>query len=227
MALAGYEDLAGIVVHWLVRPELTAAQVVEGLELAQRYKVAGATVRPCDIDLAARVLRGSPVKPASVCGFPHGWQNTGVKLYELRDLLRRGAREVEWTVATSMLLSREFQHVQTELGQAVEIARAEGVVLKAALDTAALDDELKIIACRSLERAEVTFASIPPVMDDVKLVRKYLPEEIGIEVRGELDSVEQVLDLRDSGCARIATGTTAALLDAFEARLRAENPANG
>ena len=227
MALAGYEDLAGIIDHWLVGPELTAGQVVEGLELAQRYRVACATVRPCDIDLAARVLRGSAVKPASVCGFPHGWQNTGVKLYEFRDLLRRGAKEVEWAIATSALLSREFQHVQTELAQAAAMAKQEGVVLKAALETAALSEELKIIACRCLERAEVAFASIPAAMDDLELFRKYLPEEIGVQVRGELDKLDEAIELEAAGCSRMATGATAALLEQWKARLAAARPADG
>src|SRR5207248_4471667 len=104
----------------LVKPELTGEQVVEGLEMAKRYGIACVSVRPCDIDLAVRTLQGSPVKPGSVAGFPHGSQNTATKLYETRDLLRRGAREIDMVIAISKLLSREFQHVQTELIQMAE-----------------------------------------------------------------------------------------------------------
>ena len=70
--LASLQDIAQMIDHALVKPELTGVQVVEGLELAKRCHVASATVRPCDIEMAVRTLQGSPVRPASVSGFPHG-----------------------------------------------------------------------------------------------------------------------------------------------------------
>src|SRR5262245_21227285 len=78
--LVTYEDLGGRIDHMLVRPDLSNDEIFAGLELAKRYRVASATVRPCDIDLAVRTLQGSSVRPASVAGFPHGSQNTGAKL---------------------------------------------------------------------------------------------------------------------------------------------------
>src|SRR3954451_14874882 len=116
-APATYEDLGRLIDHPLVGPGLTDEQVGEGLNLARRYGIACVSVRPCDIDLAVRTLQGSAVRPGAVCGFPHGTQNTATKLYEARDLLRRGAREIDMVIAISKLLSREFQHVQMELLQ--------------------------------------------------------------------------------------------------------------
>src|ERR1022692_2470127 len=155
--LATYEDLAGMIDHPLVKPEHSNVQVVEGIELAKRYRIACVSVRPCDVDLAVRTLAGSPVRPGSVVGFPHGSQNTATKLYEARDLLRRGAREIDMVVAISKLLSREFQYVQMELQQMAETCRKEGALVKVILENAYLTDELKIIACRCCERAEVDF----------------------------------------------------------------------
>jgi len=155
--LTTWQSLAQLVDHTLVKPELTDEQVIEGLELAKRCGVACAVVRPCDIDLAARTLPGSTVKAAAVCGFPHGSQNTATKLYEARDLLRRGAREIDMAIAISKLLSREFQYVQMELLQMSELCHKEGALLKVILENAYLTDESKIIACRCCERAEVDF----------------------------------------------------------------------
>ena len=60
--LTTVEALAKLIDHPLVQPELTDEQVIEGLELAKRYNIACASVRPCDIDLAVRTLQGSSVK---------------------------------------------------------------------------------------------------------------------------------------------------------------------
>jgi deoxyribose-phosphate aldolase len=225
-----YQDLAGIVDYPLVKPDLTNIQVVEGLELAKRYRVACVSVRPCDVDLAVRTLAGSPVRPGSVVGFPHGSQNTATKLYEARDLLRRGAREIDMTVAISALVSREFQHVQTELVQMAEICRQEGAVLKVILENAYLTDELKIVACRCCARAGVDFVKTSTgfapsgySIEDVQLMRKHLPEEIGVKAAGGLRTLDQVLEVHAAGAARIGTASAAAILDAWKARL-AEAP---
>lgn len=223
---ASYEDLAGMIDHSLVAPDLTGEQVFEGLELARRYRIGCATVRPCDIDLAVRTLQGSPVRPASVAGFPHGSQNTGTKLYETRDLLRRGAREIDMVIAVSRLLSREFQHVQTELLQMSELCHQEGAILKVILENAYLTDELKIIACRCAEGAEADFVGTSTgfapsgyTLEDVRLMRRNLPEEIGVAAAGGLRSVDQVLEVYEAGCSRVGTAFTAAILDEWKGRL--------
>src|ERR1017187_5283098 len=159
LPLTTRESLAQLIDHPLVEPELTDEQVIEGLELAKRYHIASASVRPCDIDLAVRTLQDSSVKAGAVCGFPHGSQNTATKLYEARDLPRRGAREIDMVMAISKLLSREFQHMQMELLQMSELCHKEGALLKVIQENAYLTDELKIIACRCAERAEVDFVT--------------------------------------------------------------------
>ena len=212
--------------HTLLKPDLTTPQVVEGLELAKRYRVAAACVRPCDLDLAVRTLANSPVRPATVSGFPHGSQNTATKLFETRDLLRRGAKEIDLVVAISKLLSREFQHVQTELTQVSEACLKENAILTIALEAAYLTDELKIIACRCCERAGVDFVKTSTgfgpsgyTLEDLRLLRQYLPEEIGIEAEGDLLTAASVLCVYEAGCSRVSTSATAAILDEWKAIL--------
>jgi deoxyribose-phosphate aldolase len=158
------------------------------------------------------------VRAGSVSGFPYGFQTTAAKLFETRDLLRRGAKEIDAVVATSKLLSREFQHVQTELSQLAEACRQEGATLKVILETAHLTDELKIIACRCCERAEVDFVA-GYTLDDFRLLRKYLPEEIQIKAAGDLRTVDEVLAAYEAGCSRIVTTSAPAILDEWKTRL--------
>ena len=225
-ALATYEDLAGTLDHPLVKPDLTNVQVVEGIELAKRYRIACVSVRPCDVDLAVRALAGSAVRPGSVVGFPHGSQNTATKLYEARDLLRRGAREIDMVIAISALLSREFQHVQTELTQMADTCHKEGAVLKVILENAYLTEELKIVACRCCARASVDFVKTSTgfapsgyTVGDVTLMRKHLPEAIGVKAAGGIHTLDQALGALAAGATRIGTSSTAAILEEWKARL--------
>ena len=215
-----YESLAAIVNQTLLEPELTNAQVVEGLEMAKRYGVAAVSVRACDTDLAVRILQGSLVWPGSIVSYPYGFQSTAVKLYEARDLLRRGAKEIGVVIGASKLLSREFQQVQTELNQLVEACRGASARLTVFLETSLLTDEQKIIACTCCERAEVDFVSTARgyTIPDLKLLRKHLPDETGIQVSG-VATLDEALALQTLGVTRIGAAAAAEILDGWKRRL--------
>src|SRR5579863_6410158 len=225
--LSTYEGLAKMIDHSLVGPELTDEQVVAGCELAKRYQVASVTVRPCDIDLAVRLLGGSGVAVGSIAGFPHGSSTTAVKLYEVRDVLRRGAKEVDMVLNISKLLSRQFQYVETELLQSAEECHKQGALLKVIFENAYLTDELKIIACRICARAEVDFVKTSTAfgpggytIEDLKLMRAHTPEHIGVKAAGGVRTVEKALEVYQVGCSRFGATATAAILDEWKARLQ-------
>jgi len=224
--LSTYEGLAKMIDHSLVRPELTDEQVVAGCELAKRHQVASVTVRPCDVDLAVRLMAGSGVAVGSVAGFPHGSSTTAVKLYEIRDVLRRGAKEVDVVLNISKLLSRQFQYVETELLQCAEECHKQDALLKVTFENAYLTDELKIIACRISARAEADFvttstalASAGYTIEDLKLMRRHSPERVNMKAVGGVRTVENALELYEVGCSRFGATATAAILDTWKARL--------
>ncbi|HUJ21485.1 MAG TPA: deoxyribose-phosphate aldolase [Bryobacteraceae bacterium] len=224
--LTTYEGLAKMIDHSLVRPELTDEQVIAGCELAKRYQVASVSVRPCDVDLAVRILSGSGVPVGSVAGFPHGSSTTAVKLYEIRDVLRRGAKEVDMVLNIAKLLSRQFQYVETELLQAAEECHKQGAILKVIFENAYLTEELKIVACRISGRAEVdfvktstAFAPTGYTLEDLKLMRAHTPERVGVKAAGGVRTLEKALEVHEVGCSRFGATATAAILDAWKARL--------
>src|SRR5262245_26161852 len=195
--LATYEDLARMIDHSLLRPELSQQQVIEGCELAVRYGVASVTVRPCDVETAVRIVGSSGTKVGSVAGFPHGSSSTAVKLYECRDVLRRGAKEVDMVISIPNLLSRHFQHVEMEILQMAEACHEQGAILKVIFENAYLTDDLKIIACRICARADADFVKTSTgfaptgyTLDDLRLMRQHTPERIQIKAAGGVRTLE-------------------------------------
>jgi deoxyribose-phosphate aldolase len=196
--------------------------VAEGCALGARLGVASVTVRPCDIDIAVR----SGARVGSVSGFPHGTENTGTKLYEGRDLLRRGAKEIDMVLNASKLLARQFQHVETEILQMSESCHKEGAILKVILENAYLTDELRIIACRICSRVEAHFVATATGFGpsgynaaDAKVMRAHLPEDIGVKAAGGIETLDAVLEAYELGCTRIGTSNTAQILTDWKQRL--------
>jgi deoxyribose-phosphate aldolase len=185
-------------------------------------------VRPCDIDTAVRIVSGSGVRPGSVSGFPHGDNTTGAKLFETRDLLRRGAKEIDMVINYGKLRSRQFQYVESELLQMADSCHQQGAILKVIFENAYLTDELKIVACRLCERAGVDFAKTSTgfapsgyTLHDLQLMRENLPDTIAIKAAGGVRTLEKLFEVREAGATRIGATQTAAILDAWKAQLTA------
>jgi len=224
--LARYEDLAKMIDHSLVRPELTDEEVRAGCELARGYDVASVSVRPCDVEIAARVLANSSVKVGTVAGFPHGSNTTAVKLYEARDAMRRGAREIDMVLNIAKLRSRQFQYVESELLQMAETCHKEGALLKVIFENAWLTDELKIVACRICGRAGVDFAKTSSgfaptgyTIEDLRLMRAHLPDSVGLKASAGVRTLEKAKEVYQAGCTRFGATATAGILEAWKAEL--------
>jgi deoxyribose-phosphate aldolase len=221
-----YEDVALMVDHSLLRPQLTRAEVEAGLELARRYRVAAATMRPCDIELAARALAGTAIQPGSVVGFPHGSQTTETKRFETRDLIDRGAREIDMVIAISRLLSRDLDYVQAELDQISQLCHQHGAILKVIFENAYLTDEFKILACQCCAKANVDFVKTSTgfapsgyTVADLQLMRQHTPPHIAVKAASGLKTLDQVLEVRALGVTRVGLTSTAAVLDEWKSRL--------
>src|SRR4030067_1315764 len=101
-------DIAPLIVHSLLRPDITAAELQEGFELARSYRPATMCVRPLDIEAAASALVGSGVRVSSTVGFPHGGHTTAVKVYETNQAIDRGAAELDMVMPIGRLKSNDL-----------------------------------------------------------------------------------------------------------------------
>jgi deoxyribose-phosphate aldolase len=170
-------------------------------------------------------MEGSRTVVASVVGYPHGWQTTAAKLYEARDLLRRGAREVEMVLNLGKLLSRQFQYLESEMLQMVDACRSQGAILKAVVETGALTDELKIVACKMSKLAGADFAKATGApaagsraLEDLRLMKARLRDHVKLAA-GEVDTLEMALEACGAGCSRFSTEATRSILKDWKAEL--------
>ncbi len=228
-ALATYADLAKRLDHALVQPDLTDDEVGEGVRLALEYDVACVSVRPSDLAFTVRQTEGSGVAPGSVVGFPHGSSTTASKLYEMRDLIRRGAKELDVVLNIGKLRSRQFQYVETELLQMGRACHESGVLFKVILENAYLTEDLKIIALKICKRCEADFVKTSTgfapagwAADDVRLMVRILKGEAKVKAAGGIHSLATALEAYEAGAERLGTTRTALILDEWKARLLAE-----
>ena len=219
-----YEDLAGLLEYALIQPELTEEDIARGCGLAKHYQIASVLLRPCDVDLAARWLAGSGVRVASIASGPHGYAATSAKLFEARDLLRRGVQEVDTVMNTGKLISRQFQYLETELLQMADSCHESGAVLKISLESEFLTEELKIVACRVARRAGADYIGTNK-LEDLAILHAHSRDRLKIKASVAQSDLDAILAFRDAGCTRIQLIDLATPLEAWKAKLAADEAA--
>ena len=214
-----YESLAGLLELTLLGPTLSADDVNEGCRVAREYGVAAVVVRPCDVEMVKRWMSGSGVKVASVAGYPYGVSTTGAKLYEGRDLLRIGVEELDFVLNPASMISRQFQHVETELMQIVRSAHDGDATLTVVCNNRTIADDLKIIATRIAKRVEADAIAVQHSESDLGIIKPLLKDLLRLKRSDAVMTLEEALASRDAGYSRMTTPSVSPILDAWKLRL--------
>ncbi len=146
-------DIAKMIDHSLLKPELTADEIRKGCEVAKKYGVATVCCSPSALSLVAMLLKGTDIKPTTVIGFPHGYNKTETKVFEAEQAIKDGALELDMALNIGKLKSGDFDYVRSDIKAVVDTAHKNKVLVKVILENFYLTDELKKIACRLCEEA--------------------------------------------------------------------------
>lgn len=174
------------------------------------YGLGAVTVHPVHCAQAACLLQGSTVRLVAVVGFPTGAFTVEGKAFEARDAILRGAAEVDYVVNIGALRAGNRSLIAREM-DALRAA-TKGRTVKAILEASALADAEKVMACEIARDAGIDFvgtatgfASSTPSMDDVRLMRDAVGEQVKIKVSGDIRSASQARKLLDAGVVRLGT----------------------
>lgn len=220
------DQVAKMIDHALLRPELTDADVQRGCEIAARYRVISVCVRPSDVPLAAKLLAGTGVLVGTVIGFPHGSVASPIKAAETALAIEQGASEVDMVLNIGWLRSGNVPAVEADIRAVV--AAAGGAPVKVILETAYLTGEEKVAGCHAAERAGAAFvktstgfAPTGATVADVALLRATVSSRVGVKASGGVRTLDQLFELANAGANRIGASATADILDDL-ARRQAE-----
>jgi deoxyribose-phosphate aldolase len=220
-----YERVAKTIDHSLLRPELTLDDIREGCELAARYDVASACVRPADVTLAAGLLRGTDVAVGTVIGFPHGSHHTATKVFEVGQALADGATELDMVINIGWLRSGEDRRVEDDIRAVVEATGGRALV-KVILENAYLSKDEIVRGSKAVDAAgadfvktSTGFAPSGATLDDLRLMRATVSPRVRVKAAGGVRSLDALLEVMSVGADRCGATRTAEMLDDYRARM--------
>ncbi len=220
-----YERVAQMIDHSLLRPELTIDDVLAGLATAQKYQVASATLRPCDVSMGVEVLAGSGVPVSTVVGFPHGSNTTATKVFEAQQCITDGAIELDMVLNIGRLRSGDLAYVEDDIAAVVAAAGSDAIV-KVIFENAYLDDDEKVAACLASEvagaafvKTSTGFAPTGATTEDLLLMRARVSPEVKVKAAGGIRTLDGLLGVMSIGVERIGATRTVEMLEDYKSRV--------
>ncbi len=219
-------DIAGMIDHAILKPELTRADVDAQLDTVAYYRIFSVCVRPSDVAHAVARLNGTGVAVGTVIGFPHGTTSTEAKRAESRQALDDGATELDMVINVGRLRSGLLDDVEADIRAVADVAAsAGGRVVKVILETALLSDDDVVAGCRAAERAGASFVKTSTgfagggaTEHHVALMRSAVSRSVQVKASGGIRDLDTVLRFHAAGVTRFGTSGTATILDDATAR---------
>jgi deoxyribose-phosphate aldolase len=211
-------EIARLIDHAILQPELTMDDVDRELEIAARYGVFSVCVRPVDVGRAVSALAGTGVAIGTVVGFPHGSTATATKVAEARFSLEQGASELDMVLQIGRLRSGLVDDVRDDI--AAVVGAAGGVPVKVILETGLLAPDDIVAGCQAAEEAGAAFVKTSTGFgprgatdEDVILMRRSVASHVHVKASGGVRDLDTLLRMRSLGVSRSGTSATAAILD--------------
>jgi len=223
-------EFAKMVDHTLLKPDATDKDVRRICEEAARHHFAAVCIPPCYVRLAARELRGTDVKVATVVSFPFGNDAVAVKVAAVRDAISGGASELDVVMNVSRFLSGDFSYVAEELSSVTQevgvVAMNNGLndaVVKVIIETAYLTDEMKRLAVQIVAssgadfvKTSTGFAPMGATPRAVSLLRKEAPEGLAVKASGGIRNLEDAMEMVNAGASRLGMSASVSIMEEAE-----------
>lgn len=206
-------QLAKMIDHTLLKAEASEADIVKLCQEAKTYGFWSVCVNPFWVPVACRILAETDIRVCCVVGFPLGATTTKVKVIETEEAIANGAREVDMVINIGALKTGDFEAVRGEIASVVRVARAlTGITVKVVLETVFLSANEKITGCKLAQEAGADFVktctgfgSNKATVSDVTLLRRSVPETMGVKASGGIQTYEDAMRMIHAGANRLGT----------------------
>lgn len=211
-------ELNRLIDHTLLKPESTREQILKVVDEAKQYHFATVMVNPYWIPTVAPLLEGTDVLPACVIGFPLGANTKAVKVFETKDAIANGAKEIDMVINIGELKGGNDAYVIDEIRAVKEACGS--LCLKVIIETCLLNEEEKIRATKDVVKAgadfvktSTGFSTAGATVEDVRLMKKETEgSDTLVKAAGGVRNHDDLLAMVEAGASRIGTSKGTQLL---------------
>jgi deoxyribose-phosphate aldolase len=214
-------NIARLIDHTILKPDATRHEVKQVCAEALRYEFASVCVNSFWVPLVARELSASPVKVCSVVGFPLGAASTSSKVAETLGAIADGAREIDMVINLGAFKGGENFVAESDIIAVAKACHDNGAIVKVIIETALLDQDQKILACRIAKsggadfvKTSTGFSKSGAIVEDVALLRRTVGPEMGVKASGGVRTLGDLKAMVAAGATRIGSSASVRIVEA-------------
>jgi len=218
------KEVAETIDHAVLKPVQTEQDVIKNAAMCIKRGVKSMCVRPCDVALAVKQLKGSSVDVSVVVGFPHGSNRAETKAFESKLAIQDGAKEIDMVMNIGQFLAGNYDTVQKDIEAVVAEAKKAKVLVKVIMETCYLSKEQVAKACTIAEAAGADFVKTstgfgdgPATPEVIEIMVKTVGKTMGVKASGGIRNWETAVGYLNQGCTRLGVASTEAVLDGAQA----------
>lgn len=218
MSIASYID------HTVLKQTTTTEDVIKVCTEAKEYAFAAVCIPPVYVQEAVRNLSGSPVKVATVIGFPFGYTYTEAKVEEAKKAVAEGALELDMVMNVTALKNKDYKALEKEVKAILDVAKPNKAILKVIIESGVLTDDEIIRCCEIYRQFDIDFlktstgyAEKGATIEAVQLLRAHLPSSIQIKASGGIRTYQFAKRLVDAGATRLGCSASVAIANGEDA----------
>ncbi|MBP1553243.1 MAG: deoxyribose-phosphate aldolase [Oscillospiraceae bacterium] len=203
--------------HTLLKADATKADILRICNEAMENNTASICINPSYIEYAVSVL-GDKIPVCTVIGFPLGAMTTAAKVFEAKDAIAKGAKEVDMVINISKAKDGDFEYIEDEIRQ-IKAAVGDNI-LKVIIETCLLTDDEKIALCKAVTNAgadyiktSTGFSTGGATFHDIELFAKYTEGKCKIKAAGGIRTREDMEKFIALGADRLGTSSAIKILN--------------
>lgn len=198
--------------HTLLKAVATSEDIEKLCKEAKEYNFASVCVNSCYVKTCFEILKGTDVKVCAVIGFPLGAMSTESKIFEAKDCIKNGAKEVDMVINVGMLKAKKYNYIEEEIRKIKEAVGEN--ILKVIIETCYLTDAEKIKVCELSMKAHADFVKTSTgfgtggaTFEDVALMKKVVGNICKVKASGGVRDLKTALKYIEIGAERLGTSS--------------------
>jgi deoxyribose-phosphate aldolase len=214
--------IASFIDHTNLRADAKREAISQLCAQALEYRFAAVCVLPHFVRQASEELENSGIKTVTVIGFPLGATYTTSKVLEADIALLNGAAELDMVMNISALKNGETKMVQNDIEAVANLCIKKKAILKVIIESALLTNQEIEQASRIASIAQAHYVKTSTgffggaTREAVEIIKNSIPGEMKIKASGGIKTLDQALDMIDSGASRIGTSSAIEIMQEAE-----------
>lgn len=199
--------------HAVLKPSMTEQEVKDAIQQGIDTDSYSVCVRPCDIELAVEMCKGTNTVVSCVLDFPHGDSTPAGKAALAELYAAQGVAEIDMVMNYGAARSGKWDEVKAGIEGVVKAAKKHNVGVKVIFESCTLTDaeirkatEISIEAGADFVKTSTGFAASGASVEAVKAMLETANGRIKVKPSGGIRNYETAKMYVDMGAERLGVG---------------------